>query len=160
MRKMMVVLSGSQRRRMLLAGMTAVLFAALPAQAQEVCADPGDVPEDVTELYLEELEEEFDVDLNDAELCEKLTENFVKACQSAVKDAVKCIQNQIKTLNKQNQTLCKALAPPPEVNACTTNYKNSSKAGSEAVAEEGELQAGICESLAAFEFNEVCLFGF
>lgn len=158
MKTMEIALRGSQRSLMLLAGTTALLFAALPAQAQDVCGDLGDIPSEVTELYLDELDDEFAVDLNDADLCTKLTENFVKACQTAVKDAVKCIQNQIKTLNKQNQTLCKALSLNP--NECASFYKDTSKAGSQAVADEGDDQSANCAVFAADEFYDVCLFGF
>jgi len=149
----------SQRRVLLLAGMTVLLFAALPAQAQEVCADIDDVPEEVTELYVDELNDEFSVDLNDADLCSKLTDNFIKACQTAVKDAAKCIQNQIKTLSKQNQTLCKALAGP-DAKECASFYKDLAKNTSEAIATESRLRSEQCATIAADEYFDICLFGF
>src|SRR5262245_34580027 len=63
----------------LLAGLTGLLLGALPAQAQEVCGDLGDMSNETVDLYLDELEDEFGVDLNDPELCTELTKNFIKA---------------------------------------------------------------------------------
>jgi len=142
----------------LLAGLTGLLLGALPAQAQEVCGDLGDMSSETLDLYLEELEDEFDVDLDDGELCTELTKNFIKACQTGVKNAVKCIQSQIKALNKQNQTLCKALAGP-DADECVALFKNDSSAASDAVKAEGDTESATCEEFAAEIFFSICMFG-
>ena len=158
---MTTIATSTRRARgalLFLASCFGLLLLAAPAQAQDVCGDLEDMTNETLDLYLEELNDEFDVDLNDGDLCTKLTENFIKACQTAVKDAVKCIQNQFKNLNKQNQTACKVLAL--DVNACTTLHKNEAKAGSDEVAAAGNEESDDCETIAADEYFDVCMFGF
>lgn len=161
MKTLTMALRRLHRRPLLLAGLTALLFAALPAQAQlgDTCPTLNDIPEETLDLYLDELEDEFGADQGDDELCSKLTDNFVKACQTAVKDALKCLQNQFKALNQQNQTLCKALAGSG-VDACTNYYKNSSKAASEVMKNDAGFRTANCEQNAADEFYDVCYSGF
>ena len=78
----------------LLGGMAALLFLADPAQAQVCEADLEDLAEDVLELYIDELNSVWGVDLENEEFCTKVANNFFKACQSAAIDNIKCLQNQ------------------------------------------------------------------
>ena len=142
----------------LVAGLTGLLFGALPSHAQTVCGDLNDMTEETVQLYLEELEDEFDIDLNDPELCADLTENFIKACQTGVKNAVKCIQSQIKALSKQNQTACKALAGPA-ADECVAFYKNDSQTSAEEVKQEAETETVSCAEFGAEIFFSICMFG-
>jgi hypothetical protein len=140
----------------LLAGLTALMFAGAPAQAQEVCADIGGISDEVLDLYLDELDDEWGVDLNDGDLCTALTKNFIKACQNAVKDSVKCIDKQLGTLNKQNQTLCKAF---DEGSGCVNFYKDMAKDNSNEVRSIGDFESDECETFAADDFFDICMFG-
>ena len=144
----------------LIGGLAGLSFGALPAQAQgtELCGDIEDMADQAFETYLEELDEEFALDLGDEKLCESLTKNFIKACQTAVKDSVKCFQNQIKSLSKQDQTACKALAGSG-VSECVTFYKNREKSYSNEVQAIGDDQSDDCETVNADEFFDICMFG-
>jgi hypothetical protein len=146
-------------RLALLGAVTCLLLGALPSSAQDVCGDLEDMTEETLDLYIDELNEEWDVDLNDGDLCTKLTENFIKGCQTAVKDAAKCIQNQIKALSKQNQTACKALAGS-EASACSASYKDEAKSDSDEVADFARAESDDCETFAAEDYFDVCMFGF
>ena len=144
----------------LIMGMTGLLLGSVPAQAQDICGDLEDAAEDALDLYVDELDEEFSVDLADEDLCVTLTKNFIKACQTAVKDTVKCIQNQIKSLGKQNQSLCKGLLEGDEESGCSSFYKNQQKSFSESITALGEDEASDCEIFMAEDFFDICLFGF
>jgi hypothetical protein len=141
----------------LLAGLTALSFSGGPAQAQEICGDLEGLAEDVLDLYLDELDDEWGVGFNDEDLCTTLTKNFIKACQNAVKDSVKCIDKQINTLSKQNQTLCKAF---DEGSDCVDSYKDDAKGDSDEVGDIGDSESGFCETEAAEIFFDICMFGF
>jgi len=142
----------------LLAGVAALSFVPRPAAAQEVCADLEGLAEEALDLYLDELDDEFGVDLNNPDLCTKLAENYIKACQKAAKDNVKCFQNQIKAIDKQNQTACKALFTGPSASECSEDSKNQAKDRSDQVTNDAEDAAVGCESLAD-DFFQVCMEG-
>ncbi len=144
----------------LLGGVAGLLLTALPAQAQELCGLLPDAAENALDLYLDELDDEFSVNLNDGDLCGKLTQNFIKACETAVKDTVKCIQNQVKNLAKQNQTLCTGLNSGSAASECSSFYKNQSKSIAEAIAIFGSMESDECAAVAAAEFFDVCMYGF
>lgn len=162
MKTMEKALRASLHTLVLLTGIFTLLFAALPARAQlqdGACPRLNDVPEEILNLYLDELEDEFEADFGGDALCSALRKNFVKACQTAVKDALKCIQNQLKTVDKQNQALCKALAGPG-LDACANYYKNSSKAAAEVMKTDAGFRAENCEQDAGQDFYDVCFNGF
>lgn len=152
-------LRNARWRQALLGSLAGLLFVAHPVQAQDVCADLSNVADEAFDLYIEQLDEEFDVGLANAELCGKLTENFVKGCQTAAKDAVKCIQNQVKSLDKQNQAACKALAGD-DVDACKAFYQDRSKNDLVGVASDGDDQSTACAGEQADDFYDACFFGF
>jgi hypothetical protein len=140
----------------LLAGM-AGLLTGMPAQAQ-VCGASDSMREELLDLYLDELDDEFEVDTGDEEFCSKLTENFVKACRTLIKDTVKCVKNQISSLGKQNKESCKEFAPGDS--DCTGFYKDLTKEGLAGVSGVGDEEAELCELDSAEEFFDVCMFGF
>jgi hypothetical protein len=144
----------------LLAGLTALVFSGAPAQAQEVCADIEGIAGEVLDLYLDELDDEWGVDLNDSDLCTTLTKNFIKACQNAVKNSVKCIDKQLGTLSKQNQTVCKTVYAGNDASACANSYKEDAKDDSDEVGSIGDSESEICETFAAADFFDVCVSGF
>lgn len=142
----------------LLGGMLGLLFTGLPAQAQMICGASEDMREDLLELYIEELADEFEVDTGDEEFCSKLTENFIKACQTLVKDTFKCVKNQIASLGKQNKTSCGEFAPGDS--ECTAFFKNQTKEGEAAVSGAADEESALCELDSAEEFFDICMFGF
>jgi hypothetical protein len=142
----------------LLLGGMGLLLGALPASAQ-ICGDLGDVGGETFDAYIDLLNEDFEVDLNDEDLCTSLTKIFIKGCQSAVKDAGKCIQNQTGNLSKFGQTACKELAGS-FVSECVDDYKQEAKFGNELVKAAVEDESADCEEDLAFDFFDVCMFGF
>lgn len=144
-------------RLVLLAALMGMLFGAAPASAQ-ICGDLADVGE-TFDAYIDLLDEDFEVDLNDEDLCTSLTKIFIKGCQMAVKDAGKCIQNQTGNLSKFGQTACKELAGS-FVSECVDDYKQEAKFGNELVKAAVEDESADCEGDLAFEFFDICMFGF
>jgi hypothetical protein len=144
----------------LLVGMAGGLLAAAPAQAQAqaVCGNLATTPEDALGFYLDELDAEWNLPIADEALCTKLTQNFVKACQTAVKDTVKCIQDQIGTLNKQNQIACKGLSKGNSA-SCIESFTQQAKNAADAVSNTGRDKAAVCAGTQADAYFNVCMLG-
>jgi hypothetical protein len=142
----------------LLAGIAGWLLAAAPAQAQEVCGNLASSSDDALALYLDELDSEWGVPIADEGLCTRLTQNFVKGCQTAVKDTVKCIQGQIGGIAKQNQIACKVLATG-DSSDCIASFKAEAKNASNAAANTGSDKAVVCAGTAADSYFDVCMLG-
>ena len=112
----------------LLGGIASALLLTAPARAQELCGgDLEGLPDQILGLYLERLAEEPGVGLEDEEFCSKLTQNFVKACQTAAKDGIKCHLAQVSALETQNREGCKVYEPANK--DCVTSFKTTAKTG-------------------------------
>jgi hypothetical protein len=141
-------------------GIASVLLLTAPARAQEICGgDLAGLPDQILDLYLEQLTQEPGVGLEDEDFCSKLTQNFVKACQTAAKDSTRCELALVSALDAQNREGCKVFVTPAEVKDCMNSFKTTAKtAKSELTSQRMELESE-CEDLAD-AFFDVCMFGF
>lgn len=143
-----------------LIGVTGAWLVAQPAAAQPPCLEPDDAAEETLEFLIERLDFNFGVDLNDADLCEALAENFSKTCSAAVKESVKCLQIQIAAWSRLEQIGCKALLTGDAAKACSTNAKSFLKGYQEQYKNVSGQIISDCESSLATEYFEICMFGF
>jgi hypothetical protein len=93
------------------------------------------------------------------EVLSQSEKSWEDATQRAVKDAGKCIQNQTGNLSKFGQTACKELAGS-FASECVDDYKDEAKFGNELVKAAVEDESADCEEDLAFDFFDICMFGF
>jgi hypothetical protein len=115
--------NGLSRAVIVLAAASGVALAATPARAQ--CADPEDIVEDVYDIFYDELGDEF-FGFFDEEICDKLTQTVVKACQKAASDNAKCYERVYKSLLSGHKTACSTTgSDKSECNAFYKSYNDS-----------------------------------
>ena len=144
----------------LLGGIASAMLLTAPARALEICGgDLEDLPDQILDVYLDQLAADPGVGLEDEEFCSKLTQNFVKACQSAVKDSIKCQMAQVSALDTQNREGCKVFVPRDEAKDCMNSFKTTAKSAQTELKNQQAELALECENLADAYFD-VCMFGF
>jgi hypothetical protein len=146
--------NGLGRAVIVLAAAFAVALAATPARAQ--CADPEDIVEDVYEIFYEEIGDEF-FGFFDEDICDKLTQTVVKACQKAASDNAKCYGRVYKSLLSGGKTACSTTGS--DKNECNAFYKNFND-GVKLEIEAFEQQVSDDCLDEADEFWDNCYFGF
>jgi hypothetical protein len=159
----------SNRKRMVRGGrallaslgvLAGLLALAPPARAQltRVCGFLSGAGDEIYGAYLGELNAEWGFDLGDEALCERITRNFVRACEHEMEDLTDCWVTQYRTLGKQNRIGCKA-GLNGEVDQCTSFYDDHRDADIESIQEVGEEEFAMCGDFFAGLFFDVCLNG-
>jgi len=143
----------------LLVGVTGAWLVAQPAAAQPPCLEPDEAVDETLEFLVERLEHTFGLDLNDADLCEALTQNFIKTCSAAVKESVKCLQIQFAGWSRQDQIACKALLTGDAAKECATEAKDLLKAYQNQFKLASAEAIDACQNAFADEYFDVCLSG-
>jgi hypothetical protein len=142
----------------LLQASAALLFAAAPAAAQQICGNVLDAADDTLDLHLQNLGFGIGVPVDDEEVCEKLTGYFVKGCLDAIRRVSDCLLGQFSSLAKQNKYACKA-TPGGGGSSCVDEVEEELKAGRQALKQLGADVAEECEGSAADEYFDVCMNG-
>lgn len=116
------------------------------------------VSEDMLELYLAELIQEWGIGLGSGPYCSKASQNFVKVCQTVVKSSVKCIEHQIDGLAKQDEEGCKAFAGS-EAKACEASVDEAAETYLGTLTGPQTLEEKKCATVAGGHFFRMCKFG-